>query len=354
MSTKLFIQIMTLILIALASVPSHSIANHHKREHSMIVNSWKNDISPRYQWDANNGYCGEVSLISAGLYYGQYASQYNVRSIACNNIPQEECQLLLGVNGLSAATQMHLNAVKWDSVLEQNTQQFLAWIKQNIVKSYPVIIGIYTNEYLFYSNTNPNAGQPDYDHIVVATGIDSNHSLQDPSYYGDDIVHFSDNGLWGNSQNPPYFFKYTFNNFQASRVEANAKTGPIYSLANDGTNYGLVVTGVTDLNGDTLPVRVETNVNNEMPAIVDGSNTRPTPMPIVLTITVSDLQPGVPYHLYKYSSFTNVPNSHFNASAGNAQKSWNIQISSGTTFVTQETINSDEVAVYRAVRASAP
>ena len=38
----------------------------------------KNDIPLRIQWDANSGYCGEVSMISAGLYYGQYLSQYDV------------------------------------------------------------------------------------------------------------------------------------------------------------------------------------------------------------------------------------------------------------------------------------
>ncbi len=36
--------------------------------------TWKLDIPPRFQWNANNGYCGEVSFISAGLYYGQYCS----------------------------------------------------------------------------------------------------------------------------------------------------------------------------------------------------------------------------------------------------------------------------------------
>ena len=31
-----------------------------------------NPIPPRLQWNENNGYCGEMSFISAGLYYGQY------------------------------------------------------------------------------------------------------------------------------------------------------------------------------------------------------------------------------------------------------------------------------------------
>ena len=43
---------------------------------------YENDIPPRLQWNSNDVYCGEVSMISAGLYYGQYLSQYDVRAIA--------------------------------------------------------------------------------------------------------------------------------------------------------------------------------------------------------------------------------------------------------------------------------
>jgi hypothetical protein len=46
-----------------------------------------NDIPPRLQWNHNAGYCGEVSLISAGLYYGQYISQYDARSDLDIHIP---------------------------------------------------------------------------------------------------------------------------------------------------------------------------------------------------------------------------------------------------------------------------
>jgi len=36
--------------------------------------SWKLDMEPRRQWEENMGYCGEVSTISALLYYGGYLS----------------------------------------------------------------------------------------------------------------------------------------------------------------------------------------------------------------------------------------------------------------------------------------
>ncbi len=44
-------------------------------------------IGPRFQWEENNGYCGETSLISAGLYYGQYGSQYDARAYVRMSTP---------------------------------------------------------------------------------------------------------------------------------------------------------------------------------------------------------------------------------------------------------------------------
>jgi hypothetical protein len=314
----------------------------------------ENDIPPRYQWDENSGYCGEVSLISAGLFYGQYASQYDVRALAIGSLPQNQGQLLLGKNDQTAASLMHLNVIEYNTVAEQDTDDFLAWVKQNVVKGYPVAIGIYTNEYLFYGDTDPDAGDAEYDHIVPVTGIGSSHDLSDPNYYSDDTLYFSDNGLWGSATNPPYAFSYSFGAFQASREQANATNGPVYSLSNDASNYGVAITGVMDLNGDTLPVRVDTNLNYEKPEIAKGSNERPPSMPLTLTITVSDLEPNVEYNLYRYTNFSSVPNSEFNAHAKDASQNWKIQIPSGSTYVMTQQINSNEIAVYRAVKASAP
>lgn len=314
----------------------------------------KNDVATRLQWNQNSGYCGEVSLISAGLYYGQYISQYDVREVAGKNAPQNETQLLLGVNDQYAASQMHLNAVAWDTAKEKNTHQFLQWVKQNVIQGYPVAIGVFTNEYLFYGHLDPSAGDDAYDHIVCVTGISSNRSLTNPNYYGSDTLHFSDHGFWTDDAVPCYHFRYKFSPFQADRQEANAKNGPIYSLSDSGSNYGIAITGIMDLNGDTLPLRVDTQVNSEMPEIEEQSNIRPSPMPLLLTLTASQLEPGVSYILYRYNTLESVPDSDFNAHASQAFQSWQIHIDSGSTYVTTQEISSNEIAVYRLVKASAP
>lgn len=316
--------------------------------------SANNHIPPRFQWNSNFGYCGEVSFVSAGLYFGQYVSQYDARRLASNGMNQSKynSQLLVGGNDRRAAAKMHLMATEWDASAQTDTASFLAWVKKNVVKGYPVAIGIYMNQYLFYGNPNKNAGDRSYDHIVPVTGIGSNRPVTDKRYYGTDTITFSDNGIWDSAEG--YFFTYAFGPFQKTRQQANARTGPIYSLRSDGRNYGIAITGVMDTNRDTVPVRVATDVNYERPQIKNGSNVRPAPMPLILTIIVSGLTPDVEYVLYRYNDMNLVPNQQFNANASYALRSWRFTITSGSEYTRTENIMSDEIAVYRAVPAAAP
>jgi hypothetical protein len=95
-------------------------------------------------------------------------------------------------------------------------------------------------------------------------------------------------------------------------------------------------------------------VNYEKPSIKDNSNKRPKAMPIMLTITISGLKPGISYKLYRYNTLESVPECNFNAYAGDAYEQWDITITCGSTYVTRQKIESNEIAVYRAVRATAP
>lgn len=314
------------------------------------LNVCSNDVPARIQWDSNNGYCGETSLIAAGLYYGQYMSQYDVRAL----IGSQKDQLLVGVNDQKAAALMHLEADCWDFNEQQSTEEFLSWVKQQANQGYPIAIGVYINQLLVNGDPDPNDGDPDYDHIVPVYGFDSEHALIDPAYYGDDSISYTDDGLWPDVID--HKFHYPFASFQATREAANAITAPIYSLSicNPSKklyNYGIAIKGVKDLKGETLPVRVDTNVDYEAPPIADGYSERPAAVPIILTITVSRLQPNTRYVLYRYNQLDSVPESDFNAHAADALQHWDIEITSGTTYTTTETIWSSDVAVFRAVKA---
>jgi hypothetical protein len=174
------------------------------------------------------------------------------------------------------------------------------------------------------------------------------------TYYADDVLTFNDNGLWTKTPNgqPQNAFSYSFGTFATTRQRANATTGPVYSLKS-GADYGIAITGIIDVNRETVPVRLTTSTNAETPAMINGSSTRPAAKPVTLTITVSNLKPGTTYTLYRYNSMANVPDSKFNANATKAAQKWTIKIASGTTYTMTQTINSNETAVYRAVPVAA-
>lgn len=321
---------------------------------TLFADAQSNNMPYRLQWRENLGYCGEISLITAGLYYGQYLSQYDVRALATHDGSQTGGQLLIGTNDTTTADLLHLTYEEFDTDSQQTTDEFLTWVKQQVVAEYPTIIGIFSNQYLFYGNTDPLAGDEDYDHIVPVIDVSSKHPLSDPSYYGDDTLGFSDNGLWKTQTPPVYYFSYEFDSFQTDRAGANDPDGPVYSLNDNASNYGIAITGIKDLNGDTVPVRIETYSNYEKPDIVDHSNVRPLPTSLVLTITISELELNTPYILYRYNDLDLVPDSEFNANAANAYESWPIQVQYHPTYTLTEVIHSNEIAVYRCVKASAP
>ena len=338
----------TALLVA-ASLPLHAAETALTANQSL-------PMPPRLQWNANDGYCGETSFISAGLYFGQYCSQYTARALASPGIPQSlaASQLLLGVNDLQAAQAMHLAATAWKSSASRSSEDFLVWVESQILAGRPVAIGVFTNEYLFYNDKSPNAGDPTYDHIVPVLGISPSSPSAAPAYNPADALTFSDNGLWNPSGPPAFIFTYLFGDFQLTRKQANAPSGPIYSLKTGGPNYGIAFSGVLDLNHDTVPVRLATSVDSELPAMINNFNTPPPARNLGLTVTVTLPDQNAAYNLYRYDNFVKVPNSKFNASAGRAAAHWRIPPHSGPVFVVKVQIRSNETAVFRAVKSTAP
>ncbi len=242
-----------------------------------------NDMPARYQWNANYGYCGEVSMISAGLYYGQYLSQYDMRAIASPGKKQnrEDAQLLLGVNDAQAAKQLRLQYQRMASASDRN---FYAWVKHEVAQGYPVITAVFNNEYLLYNDTRPLSGNPEYDHIVSVTGVGSKNPLM-AGYEPEDVLLISDHGLYTPDGSAAYFYSLPIEQSLADRKTANMPDGFIYSLpAYPVVKYGIAITGVVDKYAETLPVRVSTSLNHETPEIKEGSNKRPAPMPLTLAI----------------------------------------------------------------------
>jgi hypothetical protein len=305
-----------------------------EREGSAIPTPYAHtvDIPPRRQWNGNSGYCGETSFISAGMYFGQYCSQFTARSMASPGVPQsnEESQLLLGVNEIAAAHRMRLEAVPFYERTQRTTGEYLAWVKSNVQRGHVVILGVYNNVRAL--DESPPGFQT-YDHIVPVLGFGSQRPLERDvrRAYPTDVVTFSDNGLYGPVGDPPAFpflFSYRLRQFPKTRRAANRRDGPVYALRRAPRNYAVAVTGIVDLDDTTVPVRLTSDLDGE-PDIGDGSNVPPAPVPLALTARVTIPDQRVAYNLYRYDDFAAVPAAGFNAAAGRASAVWRIPAGSG-------------------------
>jgi hypothetical protein len=189
-------------------------------------------LQPFYQWANNNGYCGEVDLIQAGLNNGQWMSQYDARLVCgsglgqagtCSkkNTPNFNAQILMeipntGVSGTTeawssmptCAVNMRLNATSYpyQGVAAQQPptgcygtsaspascpgyQSYMSWVKQQVIDGYQVSVAI-----LIAAVDGGSSDQ--YDHEVSVVKIGTNHSPTDPTYYPDDVLYIDDHGNW--------------------------------------------------------------------------------------------------------------------------------------------------------------
>jgi hypothetical protein len=115
------------------------------------INTYNSNLPDRLQWLNNDGYCGEVSAIMAGLKYGQYYSQYDVRDISARvrtDQLQEKQYYLIGVNDEEASEKLRLGYIEYPSSELTGAEQYLSWVKTMMRKGYAVTITVFMNYYL--------------------------------------------------------------------------------------------------------------------------------------------------------------------------------------------------------------
>lgn len=349
------------------------------------TNNKSTGITARMQWNANSGYCGETSFITALMRNGGYASQWTVRSLAAAGNSQENAnsQLIIGTNGWGVtdqqvATAMKLVAVDYDNSSETDTDQFLAWIKQRVVADDTVIIGVYNNINMLGETSDDDT----YDHIVPVVGVGSNHSLSGASastYYADDIITISDNGLYtpgpddvpGNSpENAATSALYTFNVDDWQNYRAGANSGStvrdLYSApilipppsSSEVLNWGTAITGIVD---DTpggpvaIPVQLTASLDGEGFHNQTSMGAPPTPSALTLTAHARPVD-GVEYNVYIYEDFDDVPSGSFNEAALDESRVPDYTIPSDNDGEWSQTITTDtsQTRIFRIVPQSAP
>ena len=272
-------------------------------------------VKPFYQWENNDGYCGEVSMIEAGLSNGQWMSQFNARLICGTGLSQSgpngacaahsgkvnyNAQLLIedpgtgatGPNTYANASLCLANSRLQGTTFPYSTQstglagyeQYMGWVKAQVIQGHQVTLAVLLN----------GGSDPQYDHEVAVLKIGTNHSPTDPTYYPDDVIYFDDHGNYTVNgthftDNPaippgagsdtkgctPFVFGYSFSSLANTRAGANAKTSQGYSIIipenvtietyaggsgystvpiSGPHNYGFSVSGPQDPTSVTLPV----------------------------------------------------------------------------------------------------
>ncbi len=272
-------------------------------------------LQPFYQWENNDGYCGEVSMMQAGLSNGQWMSQFNARLVCGTGLSQSgpngaceahkgkvnyNAQLLIedpntgvsGPNTYAYAALCMANSRLNGSTFNYTAQTagmagyelYMSWVKQEVIAGHQVTMAVLLN----------GGRDPQYDHEVAVIKIGTNHSPADATYYPDDVLYFDDHGvytLFGKQFGPnpsippgagsdakgctPFVFGYTFASLAKTREGANAKGAQGYSIIIPGDvtihtstggsgydtvaitgphNYAFSVAGPEDPGSETLPV----------------------------------------------------------------------------------------------------
>lgn len=278
-------------------------------------------IPPRLQWDELDGYCGECSIQQAALYFGTYVSQYACRAIIN---PNQKSQLLVGVNDQAVLSALRLKCVEFNFNQASNQQfaGYFGWVKQHLRLNRPVMITAYVK----------GLGDPDYDHIMLATGFISSNSA---SYLPTDRLFFND------CFNPVRNTRIASTLPDTRRMRVNGARYEYCIPAN--VCYGCAITGILDTSGAALPVRIQLADWSE-PDVMAGE----APTMLAGTVSVSGLTPGNSYSLYRYNSHQNVPTTDYARSNHSSVVNF---VANSRTATFPVTLVSNGVAVFRCLPA---
>jgi len=276
-------------------------------------------IAPRRQWDQKNGYCGECSIQQAALYFGTYVSQYVCRAIINTN---QQSQLLVAVNAKKVLTALKLNSAEfnYNGYASPQFQSYFGWVKQHLKLLHPVLITAFVK----------GLSDPDYDHIMLATGFTSSNFT---TYNSTDQLYFNDCF----SSQVSIRTASTLNDIRSMLV--NGAKYPFCIPTK--ICYGCAVFGIQDTSARALPVSI-TLGNWTEPNVIAGV----APSTLSASVSVNGLVVGKSYSLFRYNDYRKVPTANYTASAYSTVRNF---VASGTMANFTESIISNGVAIFRCV-----
>ena len=263
---------------------------------------------PGQQWNLSGGFCGGWSTQQSALTAGAWVSQDLVRRSNRDQTGIEKNMhgdTTLGyevvpVNVEYTATQLKLKYDMWDYTQPApQAAAFKKWLKSHLVQGrsivwFPICKG---DEHQCYAGSCPGGGE--IDHVEPMFGIWSNHSLDDPEVYDDDVIlHASDQ-----DKQPYYRAMSTLEDdlsMEGNCANAGAGFGKneMYPCFDEKVTYGLAVTGLA-VEG-SLPVALEVDLGSSQqePNVREGARASM----ISGMVTVSGLSAGESYTIYRYDT----------------------------------------------------
>lgn len=278
-------------------------------------------IAPRRQWDQKNGYCGECCVQQAALYFGTYVSQYVCRAIINSN---QQSQLLVAVNAQKVLSALKLGSTEFNYNGYPSPQfpTYFGWVKQHLKLLHPVLITAFVK----------GLSDPDYDHIMLATGVTSSNFT---TYNSADQLYFNDCF----SSQVSIRTASTLNDIRSMLVN-----GAKYSFCiPTKICYGCAVLGIQDTSGKAVPVSLTLGTWTE-PNVIAGV----APSTLAASVNVRGLVPGKAYSLFRYNDYRTVPTSNYTFSTYSSVRNF-VASSSNASF--SESIISNGVAIFRCVPA---
>jgi len=276
-------------------------------------------IAPRRQWDQKNGYCGECCVQQAALFFGTYVSQYVCRAIINSN---QLSQLLVAVNAQKVLSALKLSSTEfnYNGYASPQFPSYFGWVKQHLKALHPVLITAYVK----------GLKDPDYDHIMLATGVTSSNFT---TYNSTDQLYFNDCF----SSQVSIRTASTLNDLRSMLVN-----GAKYSFCiPTKICYGCAVLGIQDSSGKALPVSITLGTWTE-PNVIAGV----APSALSASVSVSGLTPGKAYSLFRYNDYRTVPTSNYTSSAYSSVRNF---VASSVNASFPESIISNGVAIFRCV-----
>eukprot|EP00927_Polykrikos_kofoidii_P014074 TRINITY_DN16137_c0_g2_i1.p1 TRINITY_DN16137_c0_g2~~TRINITY_DN16137_c0_g2_i1.p1 ORF type:complete len:359 (-),score=51.05 TRINITY_DN16137_c0_g2_i1:98-1174(-) len=273
-------------------------------------------IRPRQQWNTAGGFCGSLSIQVMLMTHGSWISEDLVRKgnigAKCFGHGDDTNGCEVGPENYAATAEgLHLRYDVWDYADQPQPQAkaFKAWIKSHLVKREPVMWapmekGEYPHQ-PYGPKSTPGGGA--FDHHEPIIGIGSNHDLSDLTVYDDDwLLHFSDQDLM------PYY--RNFSSLQddlhmtgnCKNASTRAPDREAYPCFYEQVAYGLSIKGLA-VDAPTQRVHIDVDLQEEPNIRSPGTKAAK----LHATVTVSDLEAGKSYVLYRYSGINSFPISDF-------------------------------------------